>query len=167
MLTGDEEAVRISELEHLFLQDSNDFTPEEKLLVTDKKNNTWRRFLVAQKWSTVKALENIKSMVLWRRDFKPSDLGEVEKLHDSEKGAFTLHPPSTPLTTIYAAAIFRNIYHSGYDLDGRPIIYIKKSEGVERPEVQLRWYVSFLHLSISRAHGTLGMCICSSTQSAR
>ena len=84
MLSEDEELFKIKELQQLFEQDSNDFTPEEKLLVTLDKNKTFKRFLVAQKWSTVKALENIKSMILWRRDFKPLDLTDVDQ--EAEKG---------------------------------------------------------------------------------
>lgn len=156
MLSEDEELFKINELQQLFEQDSNDFTPAEKLLVTNAKNKTFKRFLVAQKWSTVKALENIKSMILWRRDFKPLDLTDVDQ--EAEKG-WLLSFFVTLISPISIAAICRNIYHSGFDVEGRPIIYIKKSEGVERPEVQLRLYVHMLEYAITKMKDGVYQCI--------
>ena len=88
MLAQDEQQIKINQLQDIFTAKRDfQFTEDEKSLLLQPSQKTFLRYLIANRWNVEKAFENIKSTICWRREFKPLNFSEFDKLADDEKGA--------------------------------------------------------------------------------
>ncbi|KAF8267387.1 CRAL-TRIO domain-containing protein [Lactarius quietus] len=106
----------------LHLPDTNSYAPWERRWLD--KADTLPRYLRASKWKLDEARKRIQSTIEWRREFKPE-----------------LIPPDE----VKIEAATGKIILTGFDVDGRPIIYMRPGrENTETSPRQLRHLVYIL-----------------------
>jgi hypothetical protein len=106
----------------LHLPDTDSYAPWERRWLD--KPDTLARYLRASKWKLDEARKRIKGTIEWRREFKPE-----------------LIPPDE----VKIEAATGKIILTGFDVDGRPIIYMRPGrENTETSPRQLRHLVYIL-----------------------
>ena len=81
------------------LLSTDQLSPSEQTWLS--KGQTYKRYLVANKWNVDTSLERIRDTIQWRRDTKPD---------------------SITLNDVFEEAKSGNIYHNGFCREGRFLI---------------------------------------------
>jgi hypothetical protein len=101
------------------LPESDAYHPWEKRWL--ERADTVPRYMRASKWKLDDAKKRIKGTLDWRRDFKPDLIPPEEVRVESETGKMCVRPlerAKRAVNTLGSSIL------NGFDVDGRPIIYM-------------------------------------------
>ncbi|KAJ3294541.1 hypothetical protein HK104_003505 [Borealophlyctis nickersoniae] len=105
-----------------------EFTDEEKEKARRFCDPTClRRYLVAHRWKLDDAVKGLRDTLLWRKEYKVDSI-TAEEIASEAKGATN--------------------YFNGFDIHGRPILYLKKKDGTENHQLNVRMLVHNIETAI-------------------
>ena len=128
----------------VMLPPTDDYHPWELRWLN--KPDTIPRYMRASKWNLRDAETRIKATLEWRREYKPDLIPPDEVKIESETGKMYVQYLS--LRSRSLIQLHRII--SGFDNDGRPIIYMRPGrENTQSSSRQLRYLVWCLYVFIN------------------
>ena len=112
------------------------------------KPDTISRYMRASKWNLRDAENRLKATLEWRREYKPDLIPPDEVKIEGETGKMLVHV--TQYLSLRAGSLIQlHRIISGFDNDGRPIIYMRPGrENTQKSPRQLRYLVWCLYVFI-------------------